>query len=383
VAPPNGPPAPTVRGYTAVRVAYIEDNPVLESCVMTVAWPEMLWLLAAAPALVAAYILLLRRRKKAVVRFASLALVRDAMTRRQRFRRHVPPLLFLVGAVAAIIAVARPHAAIRLPSEQRTIILAIDVSRSMQAKDVPPSRFVAAQAAARTFIQEQPADVRIGIVSFAGTAAVAQAPTHSREDLVAAIDRLELQRYTAIGSAVIVSLAALLPDAGIDVGAASSGLRSGEKRRSAPIEDAGKPASPAFTPVPPGSYSTGAVILLTDGRRTMGPDPVEAARMAADRGVRIYTVGFGTPQGGAADFDGMSIYMRFDEETLRAIAGITKAEYFHAATRADLTTIYRGLNARFVFETRETEVSALFTAAAALLMLFSAVLSVRWFSRLA
>ena len=380
--PANGPSAPTVRGYTAVLVAYGEDNPVLKSWVMTVAWPEMLWLLAAAPALVAAYIFMLRRRKKAAVRFASLALVRDAMTRGQRFRRHVPPLLFLVGAVAAIIAVARPHAAIRLPSEQRTIILAIDVSRSMQATDVQPSRFVAAQEAAKTFIQEQPADVRIGVVSFAGTAAVVQAPTHSREDLVAAIDRLELQPRTAIGSAVVVSLATLLPDAGID-GAASSGLRPGEKRRSTPIEDAGKPAPPAFTPVPPGSHSTGAVILLTDGRRTMGPDPVEAARMAADRGVRIYTVGFGTPQGGSVDFEGRSIYMRFDEETLRAIADITKAEYFHAATRADLTTIYRGLNARFVFETRETEVSALFTAAAALLMLFSAVLSVRWFSRLA
>jgi len=350
---------------------------------MTFAWPEMLWLLAAAPALVAAYILLLRRRKRAVVRFASLALVRDAMNRRQRFRRHVPPLLFLVGAVAAIIAVARPHAAIRLPSEQRTIILAIDVSRSMQATDIQPSRFVAAQEAAKTFIQEQPADVRIGIVSFAGTAAVVQAPTHSREDLVAAIDRLELQRHTAIGSAVIVSLATLLPEAGIDVEAASSGLRWAEKRRSTPIEDAGKPPAPAFTPVPPGSHSSGAVILLTDGRRTMGPDPVEAARMAADRGVRIYTVGFGTPQGGAVDFDGRSIYMRFDEETLRAIADITKAQYFHAATGADLTTIYRGLNARFVFETRYTEVSALFTAVAALLMLLSAALSVRWFGRVA
>jgi Ca-activated chloride channel family protein len=350
---------------------------------MTVAWPEMLWLLAAAPALVAAYVLLLRRRKKAVVRFASLALVRDAMTRRQRFRRHVPPLLFLVGAVAAIIAVARPHAAIRLPSGQRTIILAIDVSLSMRATDVQPSRFVAAQEAAKTFIREQPPDVRIGIVSFAGTAAVVQAPTQSREDLVAAIDRLELQRHTAIGSAVVVSLATLLPDAGIDVGAAPSGMRPGEKRRGAPIEDARKRPSPAFTPVPPGSHSTGAVILLTDGRRTMGPDPVEAARMAADRGVRIYTVGFGTPQGATADFDGRSIYMQFDEETLRAIADITKAEYFHAATQADLTTIYRGLNSRFVFETRDMEVSALFAAAAALLMLFSAVLSVRWFSRLA
>src|SRR6266508_2454692 len=207
---------------------------------MTFVWPDMLWLLAAVPACVAAYIFLLRRKKKAVVRFASLMLVHEALTRGQRFRRHVPPLLFLLAVTAAIIAVARPSAAIRLPSDQRTIVLAIDVSRSMQATDVDPSRFAAAQAAAKTFIQEQPFDVRIGIVSFAGTAAVAQAPTQSKEDLLAAIDRLELQRHTAIGSAVIVSLATLFPDAGIDVEAAAFGPPNlFGLHRSAPIEDAG------------------------------------------------------------------------------------------------------------------------------------------------
>jgi Ca-activated chloride channel family protein len=334
------------------------------------------------PALVGAYIFLLHRKKKAAVRFASLMLVHDALTRGQRFRRHIPPLLFLIAMTAAIIAIARPSAAIRLPSDERTIILAIDVSRSMQATDVQPSRFVAAQAAAKSFIQEQPVDVRIGIVAFAGTAAVAQAPTQSREDLLAAIDRLELQRHTATGSAIIVSLATLLPDAGIDVESASFGPYQ-EKPRSAPIEDAGKAGPKPFTPVPPGSYASGAIILLTDGRRTMGPDPIEAARMAADRGVRVYTVGFGTKEGGAVDFGGWAMYMRFDEESLRAVADVTRAEFFHAATEAELRKIYAGLNTQYVFDKRETEVSALFTALAALLVLVAGALSVRWFSRLA
>ena len=349
---------------------------------MTFVWPEMLWLLLAAPALAGAYVLFLRRRKKNAVRYASLALVREAMSSGQRLRRHIPPFVFLLAMIAAVLAIARPSASIRLPSDQRTIILAIDVSRSMQASDVKPSRFIAAQAAAKTFIQEQPPDVRIGIVSFAGTAAVAQAPTENREDLIAAIDRLELQRHTAIGSAIIVSLATIFPDAGIDLAPlAFASLR--ERRRSVPIEQAGKAPEKAFAPVPPGSYSSAAIILLTDGRRTMGPEPIEAARMAADRGIRIYTVGFGSAQGGMVDFGGWGMYMRFDEETLKAIADVTRAEYFHATSGEELNKIYQNLNTQFVFEKKETEVSALFTALAALLVLASAALSVIWFSRIA
>ena len=357
---------------------------MLHSAVMSFVWPEMLWLLLVVPALVAAYIFLLQRKKKAAVRYASLTLVHAALSRGQRLRRHLPPFLLLLAATVAIVAIARPGAKIRLPSQERTIVLALDVSRSMQAADVEPSRFVAAQAAARQFIQEQPRDVRIGIVSFAGTAAVAQAPTYNREDLLAAIDRLELQRHTAIGSAILVSLAALLPNAGIDVEEAAFGATSysTQKPRAASLDNVGK-AAPAFVPAEPGSYHSGAIILLTDGRRTMGPDPLDAARAAADRGVRIYTVGFGSAGGGAVDFGGWSMYMRFDEDTLRAIADITKAEYFHASTGAELAKIYRGLSTQYVFDKKDTEVSALFAAAAALLMLVAGALSMRWFSRLA
>ncbi|MGH8682947.1 MAG: VWA domain-containing protein [Burkholderiales bacterium] len=349
---------------------------------MTYLWPEMLWLLLAAPALVGGYVLLLRRKKKGVLRYASLSLVKDAIGPGQRIRRHVPPLLFLAAMIAALVAIARPSAVVTLPSEQRTIILAIDVSLSMRATDVEPNRLAAAQAAAKAFIAEQPADVRIGIVSFAGTASLVQQPTQNREDLIAAIDRLQLQRHTAIGSGVIVSLAAVFPDEDIDLESVIFG-RAFARERNAPIEGVRKAEKKPFQPVAPGSYGSAAIILLTDGRRTTGPDPIEAAKMAADRGVRIFTVGFGTAAGGAVDIDGWSIYMRFDEQTLKAIADVTRAQYFHAGSAADLQKVYGSLNAKLVLERKETEITALFAAAAAVLAAASAALSILWFHRLA
>ena len=349
---------------------------------MKLLWPEALWLLLAAPALVGAYVFLLRRKKKDAIRYASLSLVKAAIGPEQRFRRHFPPLLFLLALVASIVAIARPSAVITLPSEQRTIILAIDVSLSMRAADIEPSRLAAAQEAAKAFVQEQPADVRIGIVSFAGTASVVQSPTRNRDDLVAAIDRLQLQRHTAIGSGIIVSLATLLPDAGIDLEPllfGGRGVRDGG--RAVPADKAGKAETKPFTPVPPGSYASGAIILLTDGRRTMGPDPADAARMAAERGVRIYTVGFGTAGGGMADVGGWSVYMRFDEETLKTVADLTRAEYFYAGSAADLKKVYQQLNTQFVLEKKETEIGALAIAVAAVLALAAAALSVLWFNR--
>jgi Ca-activated chloride channel family protein len=344
-------------------------------------WPNLLWLLLAVPALVALYLYLLNRRKKSSIRFASLGLVKAAMGPGQRFRRHVPPLLFLLAMAAMLFAVARPSAVITLPNETRTIIMAIDVSLSMRANDVQPTRLQAAQSAAKVFIQDQPGDVRIGIVSFAGTASIVQAPTQNKEELVEAIDRLQLQRHTAIGSGLIVSLAALFPDAGIDV--EQYVLRPGGPMRSPPTLPDPRSEKKPLVPVAPGSDPSAAIILLTDGRRTIGPDPVEVAKMAADRGVRVFTVGFGTPQGGQAQFEGYSMFMAFDGETLKAIAEVTKGEYFEAGSESDLRKIYEGLNAKYVLERRETELSAIFAAAAAVLAVAAGLLSVTWFGRYA
>jgi len=328
-------------------------------------WQDMLWLLLAAPVLVLLYLWLLRRRKKAALVWASLAPVKEAMGRTGAWRRHVPPVLFLLAMIALLIAMARPTARITLPLAEQTIILAMDVSGSMRAADVAPDRLTAAQNAAKAFIVDLPHSVRVGVVSFAGTAAIVQPPTTSREDVASAIDRFQLQRATAIGSGIVLSLAALFPDAGID-------LSHGETKN-----------EPEFKPVEPGSYSSAAIILLTDGQRTTGPDSMDAARMAADRGVRVYTVGIGTKEGDTIGFEGWSMRVRLDEETLKNIAAATRAEYFYAGTATDLKKVYQSLSTRLIVETKETEISALFAAAGALLALLSAGLSLLWFHRVA
>jgi len=341
---------------------------------MTLLWPEGLWTLLLLPALVLAYLMLLARRKKNSVRLASVAIVRQALGSGPGWRRHVPPLLLLAAVAVLLLAAARPVLKLKLPSRDQTIILAMDVSGSMRATDVKPNRMVAAQEAAKAFVAGLPRNVRIGVVSFAGTAAVVQAPTLSREDVVASIDRFQMQRATAIGSGLILSLATLFPDEGIDLsqitGARAMPAAPGEKKEKKP-----------FVPVEPGSYSSAAVILLTDGQRTTGPDPLEAAKMAAERGVKVFTVGIGTKAGETIGFEGWSMRVKLDEETLKTISNVTRANYFYAGTAEDLKQVYEGLSSRIVVETKETEISALLAVAGALLVLLASGLSVWWFGR--
>jgi len=343
-------------------------------------WPETLWLLLlAVPVLVAVYVVLLRRRKKVALRYASLTLVKEAMGAGQSVRRHVPPLLILLALTTMLVAVGRPVAVVTLPSQHETVILAMDVSGSMRATDVQPNRLAASQAAAKAFVAEQPSTTRIGVVEFAATASLVQTPTRNREDIIASIDRFQLQRGTAIGSGIIVSLATLFPDAGIDV---SKLIYGREARRFIPRNQAREAEKKDFKPVPPGSYNSGAIILLTDGQRTTGPDSLEAARMAADRGVRVFTVGVGTKAGETIGFEGWSMRVRLDEETLKNIANLTHGEYFYAGTAMDLVKVYKTLNSRLVLEKKETEITALLAAAAAVMVLLAAALSLLWFNRI-
>lgn len=346
---------------------------------MSFLWPEMLWLLTAVPALIAAYVFLLGRKKKTALRYANLNLVKEAMGAGLRCRRHIPPFLFLLALTLLILAVARPSAVVTLPTHQRTVILAMDTSGSMRATDMEPSRMAAAQAAAKSFVTEQPRGTRIGVVTFAGTAAVAQAPTDNREEILASIDRFQLQRATAIGAGILMSLKAIFPDAEFD-------LRSWNPRResqaAAPLDQATRPEKPAFKPVPAGSYTSAVIILLTDGQSNVGPDPIEAARIAAEHGVRVYTVGFGTTEGEIIRFEGWSMRVRLDEQTLNRIAELTQGEYYYAGSAADLKEVYETLSSRLVFVTRETEITALFSAAAALMALIAGLLSVWWFNRI-
>lgn len=341
-------------------------------------WPQFLWLLLALPLLVGLYVLLLRRKKKMAVRYASLSIVKEAMGGGSQLRRHIPPALFLLAITALLLAAARPVAVVTLPSNQQTIILAMDVSGSMRATDVQPNRLIAAQNAAKAFLQELPRHVKVGIVAFAGSAQVAQLPTVNREDLVTAIDRFQLQRATATGNAIVISLATLFPDAGIEL----ESLQVGRDRQRGFAIDAERKAKKDFTPVAPGSYPSAAIIMLTDGQRTTGVDPLEAAKMAADRGIRVYTVGIGTVDGETIGFEGWSMRVRLDEETLKAIANKTSAEYFYAGTAQDLRKVYETLSSRLTVEKKETEISALFAMAAAALALLSAGLSLVWFNRI-
>jgi len=279
---------------------------------------------------------------------------------------------------AMLLAAARPVAVVRLPSNQQTIILAMDVSGSMRATDVQPSRLVAAQNAAKSFITELPRHVKVGIVAFAGSAQVAQLPTTNHEDLITAIDRFQLQRATATGNAIVISLATLFPDDGIDLQSLQTGR---ERQRGFSIDEEKKPKKD-HQPVAPGSYTSAAIIMLTDGQRTTGVDPLEAAKLAADRGVRVYTVGIGTVEGETIGFEGWSMRVRLDEETLKAIAQKTNAEYFYAGTAQDLKKVYEALSSKLTVEKKETEISALFAMAAAALALLSAALSVLWFNRI-
>jgi Ca-activated chloride channel family protein len=349
---------------------------------MTFLWPTFLWLLLAVPALVLLYILILRRKKKSAVRYASLTMVKDALGVGAGLRRHIPPVLFLAALTIMIAAVARPAATITLPSSRSTVILAIDISHSMRATDVEPNRLVAAQAAAREFITEQPKDTQIGIVAFAGAALLVQPPTNNREDLLAAIDRFQTQRGTAIGSGILISLQTIFPAAEFDVKIPEFKRGGDRAARGAALGGERKAEQQEFTPVPPGSFGSAVVILLTDGQATTGPDPVETARIAADRGVRVYTVGVGSAEGTTLGWEGRSMRVQLDEETLQTISDLTRGQYFRADSANSLQKVYQALNTQLTLEKQKTEITALFSAIAAALAMVSAMLSLLWFNRI-
>jgi Ca-activated chloride channel family protein len=350
-----------------------------EAAPMAFLWPQSLWLLLALPVLPAVYLWLLRRPGRQAVRYSSLGSVRAAMAGRN-WRRHVPPALLWLACAGLLLAAARPVARVPLPWARTTVVLAMDVSLSMRVADVHPSRLAAAQEAAKLFLRDLPRDIEVGLVTFAGSSQVAQRATLDRAALVAAIDAFQMQLGTAVGNAIVVSLAELFPDHGLDVGAMTFG---GSKRQGRSLDEKDKPAPKEITPVAPGSYRSAAIILLSDGRRTTGVDTLEAAKLAADRGVRIDVVGLGTVKGDGATPDGMPIYLQLDEPTLREVARMTGGEYHHAGTAEKLRDVYAKLGTRTQVLARETELAGLLALGSALLALAAGVLSVLWFRRLA
>ena len=349
---------------------------------MTFLWPSMLWLLLLTPLLVAGYVWLINRRKQVALRYTDLEVLKLAYNK-HRYHRHIPPALLLVSIVLLVFAMSRPAAILTLATRSGTIIMAMDVSGSMRAADVAPNRISAAQIAADAFVEKRDKPIKIAIVGFSGSAFLVQAPTTDTVQLKQAIDNLRPQFTTAIGAAVLTSLETLFPDAHVDTlvpnygGNQFTSPSTFSGRQS--LDQHPKPPPPPPTPVEPGSYQSAAIVLMTDGRNTNGPDPLEAARIAANMGVRVYTIGFGTANGQMLSFYGRSIRAQLDEDTLKKMAAMTKGEYFHATTSTELTKIYQQLTTRLQKDTTEMEISAFVVAAATAFALAATMLSFIWY----
>ncbi|MDQ0138892.1 VWA domain-containing protein [Cupriavidus necator] len=338
-------------------------------------WPGMLWLLGLVAVLAAAYVWLDRRRRHAAVHYPALQTTGLASRASAGWRRHVGPLLILLALAALVAAIARPQAVMMLPSRIETVVLVLDLSGSMRAQDVKPSRLRAAQQAATILLDAQPAGVSVGVVAMAGTAAVAQAPTRAREAVATAIERLQPQGGTALGNGLLIALTTLLPQATADAERLMNDDTPSKPRALAtpPADD---------EPVKPGSYTSGAIVLFSDGESNAGPAALEAAQLAAEHGVRIYTVGVGTTEGTVLSVDGWSARVRLDEKVLKEVADATGAEYFRLEDGAELKRVYRALNARLAFDKRsQVEITALFAAMGALLAACAGLLSLWWFGR--
>jgi len=359
---------------------------------MDLLWPGFLLLLGLIPLLAAAYIVMLRRRRRFAVRYSSLSLVREALPRQSWLRRHLPVILFLIALTSLVIALTRPVTIVSVPAGQTAILLTIDVSRSMCSTDIQPSRIEAAQAAALSFIQKQQATTQIGIVAFSGYAELIQPPTTDTELLQAAIESLATGRRTAIGSGILKALDAI---AEIDPNVAPSWSSTSRE--------------PAPTPVPRGAFAPDIIVVLTDGVSNAGPLPIDAAQQAADRGVRVYTIGFGTAAGssfpacgvqfqgrepgdnqrfggggggqfggGGGQFGGGGFRRGIDEATLKQVADMTGGAYYSAESAGELQDVFQKLPTYLITKHETSEVSVVFVALGALFAALAIVLSLRW-----
>lgn len=341
-------------------------------------WPGNLSLLVVVAALLIVYIIAQRRRQRYALRYSSLLLVREAVGRGPGIRRHIPPALFLLGFTVLVLALARPTALVKVPGLEGTVILAIDVSGSMLADDVKPNRMEAAKEAAKTFVERQRQsknNVRIGVVSFSDNAQVVMAPTLDHAGLVAAIDRLKPQKSTALGRAIVVSVDALFE--GTDKGPSDP---DEDDTTSAP--GPGRTPRPSPTSLPEGQFAAASIVLLTDGENNVSPPPLTVIQEAVKRGIRVYTVGVGTAQGAVVTNEGRSIRSELDEATLKQIAEASKARYYNAQTESDLQQVYEHLATELVLRDERSEITVLFAALAAALLLLAGCFSLLWFNRL-
>jgi Ca-activated chloride channel family protein len=332
---------------------------------VTFIWPALLLLLLVVPLLIGLYIRMQLRRRQIAANLGSLGFMQAAEGGQLGWRRHIPQAIFLVGLAIMVVALARPETVVSLPRREGTVILAFDVSGSMAAEDMQPTRMEAAKAAARDFVQRQPTSVQIGVVAFSDGGIAVQAPTNDQEAILASIERLAPQRGTSIGHGILASLNEIAVNAGEDVGSP------------------GDPTPmPTPTPVPKGTYMPAVIVLLTDGENTQSPDPLAAAQAAADRGVRIYTIGIGSTTGITLQVNGFTVVTQLDEAMLQQISQLTDGAYFKAESEEDLHNIYDNLEPQLVTRPEKTEVTSIFAGVSILMLLFGGTFSLLWFSRM-
>jgi Ca-activated chloride channel family protein len=327
---------------------------------MSFFWPSMLYLLILIPVLIGLYFRLQRRRRKAIENYGSLGFVQESGP---GARRHLPAILFLVSLTILTFALARPKTVLSLPRIEGTVILVFDVSGSMSAQDIQPTRLDAAKIAAINFVQRQPPSMQIGVVAFSDGGLSIQAPTNEQATILSAINRLSPQRGTSLANGILSALEAI---------AASNGLS---------LQPTNDPAIPP-APLPNGALSSAAIVLLTDGENNMSPDPLAAAQAAADLGVRIHTIGIGSPAGTILEVNGFTVFTQLDEVTLQQISQMTDGAYFYAENEEELQSIYKDIDPQLVIKEEEMEVTSLFAGIGILTLLVGGVISLLWFSRL-
>jgi Ca-activated chloride channel homolog len=332
---------------------------------MSFIWPSLLLMLISVPFLVLLYVSLQRRRHSFAARYGSLGVVHDTGGRGIGVRRHVPAMIFLAGITILLFSLARPQATMGVPKIEGTVMLTFDVSGSMAAEDLKPTRMEAAKAAATEFVEQQPAGISIGVVVFSDGGISVQPPTDNRGETLATIDRLVPRRGTSVGNGILVALNTIAVEAGDPPILNTSDLSQ----------------DPAVTPVeaPQGWYPSAVVVLFTDGENNQEPDPAMAAELAADLGVRVYTVGIGTTAGADIEVEDMTVHTALDEAMLQFIAGETGGSYYNAGDEEQLRRIYSDIEPKLSIKPEEIEMTSVFAGLGMVIFLIGGLLSLLWF----
>ena len=327
-------------------------------------WPTLLLTLLCVPLLVLLYFRLQARRRKFATRYGSMGLIQDARGGGMGLRRHLPALIFLAGISILLFSLARPQATVSVPKIEGTVILTFDVSGSMVANDLQPTRMEAAKAAAKQFVENQPTGISIGVVAFSDGGISVQAPTDNREETLATIERLVPRRGTSIGNGILVGLNTIAVDAG-----------------DPPILNNGSLSStdPTVPQPPQGWYPSAVIVLLTDGENNQSPDPVMAADLAADLGVRVYTVGIGSAAGTTIEVEGFTVHTSLDEPMLQYISSTTGGAYYNAGDEEQLRKIYSDLEPKLSIKPEDMELTSIFAGLGMIIFLIGGMLSLLWF----